>query len=148
MAAKISIKVTAKLFPTESEETVRSALYVVFPNLTFERTGSCLAATSETPYDLAHLKRLLSEKRILDTARSRLLQFLARTSTKLLLHKQALAAGKVAIVDSPDESPLGAIEISIETDTLPDFINYLAPRTVDGAPIDEETLENLGFQDS
>ncbi len=147
-----SLEVSVPLHPTESEDRVRAALYLVFPTMTFDARDAGgphrLAGSSESPQDLEKLKGLLSQRRILDTTRARLFQSLSGGAAVLLLHKQALCAGKVAIVDTDSESPLGAVRIWIKTATFPDFINHLAPRTVDGSPVDERSLGELGFQDA
>jgi uncharacterized protein len=63
---------------------------------------------------LGVLRRVLLRNRTMD-------------STWFLLNKQAAAAGTVAIVEHKDESPLGAIKITIECDDLDTVIDWLSP---------------------
>jgi predicted RNA binding protein with dsRBD fold (UPF0201 family) len=151
MQPEFSLRVSAEIHPTESEEKIRKALLSVFNGINFSRDGDSLVGTSMSPMDLQILRKKLHERKILDTARSRLLSNISGSGTALLLHKQALAAGKVAIVDSPIESPMGPVRVSIalgSPESLHDFINHLAPMTVDGAPVGERALSELGFSDA
>jgi uncharacterized protein len=151
MPQEFSLRVSAEIHPTESEEKIRKALRSVFDGMDFSRDGDLLVGTSVSPIDIQMLRKKLHERKILDTARSRLLANISSSRTSLLLHKQALAAGKVAIVDSPAESPMGPVRVSIalgSPESLHDFINHLAPMTVDGAPVGERALSELGFSDA
>jgi len=56
-------------------------------------------------------------------------------SLVFMLHKQALAAGRVSLVDSPSESPLGAVVVRVEHPDPARVVDWLAPPTKDGRPI-------------
>jgi predicted RNA binding protein with dsRBD fold (UPF0201 family) len=52
-----------------------------------------------------------------------------------MLNKQVATVSKVSFTD--DESPLGPIIVTIEALDIERLIDYLAPRTRDGKPIEE-----------
>jgi predicted RNA binding protein with dsRBD fold (UPF0201 family) len=54
---------------------------------------------------------------------------------QFMLNKQVAAVGKVSFTTG--ESPLGPIVVTIETPDIERLIDYLAPRTRDGKPIEE-----------
>jgi uncharacterized protein len=49
-------------------------------------------------------------------------------ATWFLLNKQAAAAGAVALVENKEESPLGAIKVTVKSDELDKVIEWLAPK--------------------
>lgn len=131
----VSVEVRTQLNRTESEEKLRAALFAIFEDVPFERKEDNLSGTSRSAQDLEKLRAKVFEKRILDTVRSRLFRNSSGTQSFLLLHKQALAAGRVALVDSDEESPLGAVRISFSAQVegeLEHFINWFSPETKEG----------------
>ena len=98
------------LNPSECPEKVRAALAIGGESLNtiYEQVRSRAA--------LGVLRKALIRNRTMD-------------STWFLLNKQAAAAGTVAIVEHKDESPLGAIKITIECDDLDTVIDWLSPAT-------------------
>ncbi|MFH0961366.1 MAG: hypothetical protein V1820_01640 [archaeon] len=140
----IILKISAEINPTESEEKLRTALFGLFEDVRFERVRNNLSGTSESSQDLEKLRAKIFEKRIIDTVRSRLFRNSAGTQTTILLHKQALAAGRIAVVDLPDESPLGAVELSVSapsSEELENFINWFSPETREGVVVSIEGKE-------
>ncbi|MHA1791548.1 MAG: RNA-binding domain-containing protein [Promethearchaeota archaeon] len=83
------------------------------------------------------LHGLLREQYIVETARSVLFNSLKQHRDKIIFgfHKQAALKGKLHFSGS-NESPLGAIIVSIEGDDLEDFINWLTPPTRNGSVIE------------
>jgi hypothetical protein len=87
---------------------------------------------------LAAFHRLLREQRILDTARSVMLQGVVGDAVQFRLNKQAATVGRINF--PPEEEPLGSIHVEIRG--AASLIDWLAPRTVDGKPIEEIELED------
>ncbi len=77
--------------------------------------------------------RLLREQKILDTARSVMLDGLLGDAVQFRLNKQAALMGKVNF--PPEEEPLGSIHIRITGGER--IIDWLAPKTAGGMPIKE-----------
>lgn len=134
----ISFKVSLEVGPTESEEAIRSAIFRIFEDVPLSLSSGELSGGSSSVSDLEKLKSKVFERRILDTFRSRLIRNSQGNSTGILLHRQALVAGKVAVVDSESESPLGAVRISFSAESesaLGNFINWISPMTREGVPV-------------
>lgn len=84
---------------------------------------------------LNKLYELLRHERILDATRRRLLGGVRGTLITFMLHKQALAAGRVSLVDSEQESPLGPVIVRISHPEPLKVIDWLAPPTSQGRPV-------------
>ncbi|MEM0340343.1 MAG: RNA-binding domain-containing protein [Acidilobaceae archaeon] len=89
---------------------------------------------------LLPLHQAIRVEKILDTVRSVLKKNKREDSTHLLFHKQAAFVGKVSIVDSDRESPLGAIKLLIVRDNIDEVIDWLAPPTSRGKPLWEKPM--------
>jgi predicted RNA binding protein with dsRBD fold (UPF0201 family) len=120
---------------TESASKVASAGENIFPGLSMEVQGSRIHGHGDLG-SLTEFHRLLREQRILDTARTVMLQGQIGDAIQFRLSKQAAFMGKVSF--PPEEEPLGSIHVLIRGDSR--LIDWLAPKTVDGKPIKEIEL--------
>ena len=124
--------------PTESLERVLGAVrrLIDIEDYSVEEVGNVkvLVATSSLR-GLERLHRLLREQRILDAARSVLRRGRQQGRIVFYLHKQAATVGKVSFVGGDQESPLGAIRVTIEYPDPDRVIDWLAPPTVMGRPL-------------
>ncbi|HMK45173.1 MAG TPA: hypothetical protein VK436_00970, partial [Methanocella sp.] len=91
-----------------------------------------------TAPSLDHLHDLLRRQKILDTARKAMFQGRKAGKIEVQLNKQAAFMGHVNFLDH--EVALGGVDMDIETDEPELVIDWLAPRTVDGKPVEEITL--------
>jgi len=133
----IEMSVMVSVRPTENPETVAKAVENLFPGIDIEIREDGVEGRGDLE-SLRTFHRLLREQRILDTARSVLLQGRIGDTIQFKLNKQAATAGKVNF--PPEEEPLGSIHIQIRcTETL---IDWLAPQTFEGKPIEEIELED------
>jgi len=89
---------------------------------------------------LRRLHRLLREQRILDTARSVLRKSTMGDKIVFYLHKQAATRSKISFVGGDQESPLGAIRVTIEHPEPERVIDWLAPPTASGRPLWEHDM--------
>jgi predicted RNA binding protein with dsRBD fold (UPF0201 family) len=140
------VRVRASLNPTESSEKVLKSILNLFDfkEAECERTSSgekeyiiCVARSISPLYKL---RNLLRQQRILDAARSYIERGMEDTRTVFYLNKQAAFMGKVSFCTyETGESPLGAIVVSIEFENCgpEQVLDWLAPRTVDGKPVNE-----------
>jgi len=132
----IELTFSAPVRPTESSEKVASALNNLFPKI--ELVGSEARIEGRGGAEgLSTFRRLLREQRILDTARSMMLQGEVGDAIQFRLNKQAATVSRINF--PPEEEPLGSIHVQIRGP--PSLINWLAPRTLDGRPIEEIELE-------
>lgn len=142
------VRVKAPLFPTEEEEKVVSALKKLFPKMSFHVEGEGkfreIVGTCDCSECLENLRMLLRKQRILDSARSYIYRGREAGAVRFYLNKQAAYVGKVSFCSMEyGESPLGAITVTVDVgDEFEKFVNWLAPATVNGKPVNEvERLE-------
>jgi len=132
--------IRAEVRPTEDEEKVVKALLNLFNvQLREEVSGHVKILVGEGGREaLVKFRRLLMEQRILDAARQYLLRGLHERGFSFYLNKQAAYSGKVSFCSFEyGESPLGPIAVEVETDDPQRAILWLAPRTVQGTPVEE-----------
>lgn len=127
------IAIFAGLSATESAEKVLGAIRKFFPDAekVIDDTGgiSCVSTDAST------LRDAIFGRRILDTVRSVLLSNLhgGRTAS-LELNRQAAAAGKLSL--DAGGGALGPIVVRIQSPDMEGFIDWLAPRTEKGRPVE------------
>ncbi len=139
---KVIVRVSGLVHPTEIEEKVRKAITNLFPvELQLRDFGTPQLIGEGDLESLRLLHRRLREERILDTARHILLTGISGNTTQFQLNKQVAFAGKLNF--PADEESLGSIyvEISAENnDELLKIIDWLAPQTIEGKPVEEIEL--------
>lgn len=136
----IETTVSTLLFPTELEEKVRQAVENIFPGtkLALIKKEGYVDRLEGTAATLEALHGLLREQKILDTARKSMYAGKKGNEIELQLNKQAALMGYVNFLDH--EMALGGIDVTIVTDEPERLIDWLAPRTENGRPIEEITL--------
>lgn len=133
----IELTVISPLRPTESPEKVAGALEILFPGIVLEATETWIEGRGGIEA-LSTFHRLLREQRILDTARSVLLAGRVADAVQFRLNKQAASVGRISF--PPEEEPLGSIHVEIRGPEL--LVDWLAPETIDGRPVEEIYLED------
>jgi predicted RNA binding protein with dsRBD fold (UPF0201 family) len=117
-------------------EKVVLAIENIFPGLIMDIRDDRIEA-----YDglesLQTFHRLLREQRILDTARSIMLSGRVGNTIQFHLNKQAAFMGVIGF--PPDEEPLGSIHVQITGGER--LVDWLAPNTVNGVPVEEIDLD-------
>lgn len=124
--------------PTECVEKVVLAIEKIFPGLIMDIRDDRILAY-DGPESLQTFHELLRRQQILDTARSVMLGSLVGDSIQFQLNKQAALMGKVSF--PPEEEPLGSVHVKITGGRR--VIDWLAPQTEKGVPIEEIELEDL-----
>ncbi len=132
----IELSASASVRPTESPEKVAGALEMLFPGIELEASEDRIEGRGGAEF-LRTFHRLLREQRILDTARSVMLHGRVGDAVQFRLNKQAATVRKVSF--PPEEEPLGSIHVQIRGPKT--LIDWLAPETLDGRPIEEIDLE-------
>lgn len=139
---KVKVAVSALVYPTELQEKVKTAITNIFPiELHTEEYGIPLLCGEGELESLRSLHRRLREERILDTARHILLTGVEGNTTQFRLNKQVAFAGKVNF--PAGEKSLGSIYVEIsagDKEYLLKIIDWLAPRTIEGKPVEEIEL--------
>jgi predicted RNA binding protein with dsRBD fold (UPF0201 family) len=134
----IEISVHVSVRPTERVENVVSAIENIFPGLVMDIREDRIEAY-DGPDSMISFHRLLREQKILDTARSVMTNGLVGDAVQFRLNKQAAFMGKVNF--PPEEEPLGSLHIQITGGER--VIDWLAPQTEGGVPVEEIDLEEV-----
>ena len=103
---------------------MHAALTNLFPDLSITRDDDAIEGETAS---IDRLRDLIRTQRIRDTARAQLLAARRGTVARVRLGKQAAVAGRVNFSSG---SPLGDIEVEIESDDLGRLIDDLAESTV------------------
>ncbi len=140
---KISLTISALVYPTESQEKVEAAIKRLFPALEFKLEqgfGSAkrLIGSATDIESLRKLHELLRRQRILDTARSTFLKNKQGNAIEFELNKQVAYIGRINFVE--EAIALGSIHVRIEAEEIDRVIDWLAPVTKDGKPVQEIEL--------
>lgn len=138
----MKVKVSALVYPTEIQEKVKKAITNFFPvPLQLQDYGIPGLYGEGDLESLRTLHLRLREERILDTARHILLEGLLGNTIQFRLNKQVAFVGKVNF--PAGEESLGSINVEISAENEGDILNiidWLAPRTVEGKPVEEIEL--------
>ncbi|KXB03354.1 hypothetical protein AKJ47_02435 [candidate division MSBL1 archaeon SCGC-AAA261G05] len=137
----MKIKVRAKVHPTEDLGKLEEAIKNIFPKLKLSQTEDYLEGESTNPEVLEHLKNQLGLQAIRDSARKALRSGREDNLIHFKINRQAATVSKVSFTEG--ETPLGPIEVEIQSKE-PDLVtDYLTPRTREGKPVRKVTLEEL-----
>jgi uncharacterized protein len=118
--------IQTKIHPTESLDKLKDALRNVIQHSTMNiEKQTLLVGRSERIDSLVTIYEQVRARQSVSVLRRMLMNHMDRSTTWFLLNKQAAAAGVVALVDTDSESPLGAIRIHIQCDTLQQVIEWL-----------------------
>ncbi len=138
------VRVEIPIRPTEKEEVILKLIETIMTpgevRIEGEGLGKMALAISPCLSSLNKFFILLRRERILDSARKYLLKGKQGDTLTFMLHKQALAGGRVSFVSNESESPLGPIVVTISHPALDAVIDWLAPITREGRPIKEISI--------
>ena len=129
------LEVRAEVRRTESPEKVRRAVLNIFPEVGLEETGGEIRGESGELRALSKFRELLRRQAVLDAARSVMRAGTSGDVISFGLNKQAAYVGRVSFTDG--ETPMGPIVVRIRAEDPERMIDYLAPRTKDGVPVQE-----------
>jgi len=135
-AYSVDVRITAPVNPTELEDRVSDAITTLFPGAEVETQGSRVVAETHT---VEAFRERLFEQRILDTARKQFAANRTDSGFSFDLKKQAAFNGTVNFaVGNPDELGDLHVEVTVREPDADQFVDYLAPRTEDGEPLEEQ----------
>lgn len=139
----IEVSVYSLIRPTEQVEKVVLAIENIFPGLAMDIRGDRIEAYGGIK-SLKTFHKLLRDQQILDTSRSVMIRGRVGESIQFQLNKQAALMGRINF--PVEEEPLGSIHVQIIGDDL--IIDWLAPRTENGVPVQEIAApENERYED-
>lgn len=135
--------VKARLYPTESEYTVKSVLDKIynFPEDAYKiydapnQIHKIIEVRAKGIQSLSNIFKKIRDHKIVQAFREELERNMdpEKGSIKIKLHKQALAVPSFHICQYEQESPLGPVELEIVASNIVEILNYLAPQTVKGS---------------
>lgn len=103
------IEISAKIYPTESEEKVLTTLKNIFPEMGFSKEDDEFIGKSDKMSDLDYIKQRINSKLINNTV----LELFEKNQT-LRLNKQTAFIGKVNFLDREITPALGCIKLKID----------------------------------
>lgn len=131
----MKLRVEVQIKPTEDRSKVEVAVRKIFPVLELISFGDSLVGESTEVGSLARFHELLRRQAILDSARSIMRAGREGNTVRFMLNKQAAFVGKISF--NGWESPLGPIVVRLDAPDPERLIDYLAPQTRAGRPIEE-----------
>ena len=134
--------VRARIYPTESEFTVKNVLDKIynFPEDAYtvrdapNQIHKIIEAKASGIQTLSMIHKKIREHKIVQAFREELERNMDTLTgiIRFKLHKQALAVPSFHICQYEEESPLGPVEVEIHARNIVEILNYLAPQTVKG----------------
>jgi uncharacterized protein len=130
---EVTVFVETEIYPTESEDSVRTAVNNVLVDAAItvkpSEKGSTLTAVAKGQNSLLNLRNMLRNDRIRDASRRLLFKSTRGTMISFYLNKQVAFSGHVSFSEETAESPLGPIKFNVETDNPEQLIDWLAEKT-------------------
>jgi predicted RNA binding protein with dsRBD fold (UPF0201 family) len=132
----VDVRIEAPVRDTEVTDRVADAVVNVFPDAEPVHEDGRLVAEAHT---LDAFSDVLHEQEILDTARRVFRQNRTDDGFAFALKKQAALEGVVNFaVGEPDELGEIDVEVRVREPDVDSFIDYVAPETDEGQPVDPE----------
>jgi len=126
-----SIEVFCLINPSEDLQKIKTAILNIFPDIEIKNTNMEITGTSKKIESLSKIFEVVHNRRITNTYRRILNQNLSNNSTWFFLNRQAAYVDVVALCNEEDESPLGPIEIVLDSDQIEQVIDWLTSYTDD-----------------
>ncbi|GAB7008865.1 RNA-binding domain-containing protein [Halorubrum trueperi] len=134
MIYSVDVRIEAPVRDTEVTDRVADAVRNVFPDAEPVHEDGRLVAESHT---LDAFSDVLHEQEILDTARRVFLNNATEEGFSFSLKKQAAFEGVVNFaVGESDELGEIDVDIRVREPSVEEFVDYVAPETDDGRPVD------------
>jgi len=124
---KVKFTLEATVSPSEDPEKVLQAIKNVVGEARCDIAADSRSArlVTEDPKALVYFRDQLRDRHVRSAARKQMLQKSSGRSTSLMLNRQAAAAGVDALCGSPEESPLGPIYLTLESEDIDALIEWL-----------------------
>jgi predicted RNA binding protein with dsRBD fold (UPF0201 family) len=122
-----SVELRATVSPSEDPQKVLAAMRNVFGDCDYsaDEGPDSIRLRSASSLCLQRLHDQLRDRHVRDAARRLMLASLEGKVLPLKLNRQAAAAGVLALCSSAVESPLGPLNLEIESDDAAKLIDWL-----------------------
>ena len=124
MNPKISCRVEAdcRVYPSEDGEKIRTAFAEILLESDTKIERNIASTFFENTECLEKIRTVIESRKNQNAYRKRLVRNTEENRSWFLLNKQAAYAGKIALCDDDDDSPLGTIRITIKSSDLEDLV--------------------------
>ncbi len=121
------MELRATVADSEDPEKVLAAMRNAFGDCDFEvdRRPDSIRLRSNSSRCLRRLHDQLRDRRVRDTARRLMLASVEGNVLRIRLNRQAAAVGVLALVSSAVESPLGPLNLEVETSSPQQLVDWL-----------------------
>ena len=126
-----SIQAVSSVNPSEDPEKVKKAMLNIFPDLSVITEEFSATTSSDELRSLEKIYESIQARQSQKIYRRNLEKNLKNDSTWFYLNKQAAFAGKIAICEEPDESPLGPIKVILTSRNIEGIVDWIASRNND-----------------
>ena len=124
-----SIEVFCTINPSEDLQKIETAILNIFPDIEINKNNIQLTGVSKKIESLSRIFEIIHNRRITDAYRRTLNQNLSGNSTWFYLNRQAAYVDVIALCNEEDESPLGPIEIILDSQQIEQVIDWLTSFT-------------------
>jgi predicted RNA binding protein with dsRBD fold (UPF0201 family) len=124
---KAKVELDATVSPSEDPAKILQAIKNVVGEAQCDvaTDSHSVRLVTEDPRALVHIRDQLRDRHVRSAARRQMLLKNSGRSTFLMLNRQAATAGVVALCGSPEESPLGPIYLTLESEKIGNVVDWL-----------------------
>ena len=123
----VNISIESKINQSEEINKVKHAITNLI-NIELKHENGKIIGNSKNYKDLLIIYESLRIKQNIAAARRMLKRNITNNSTRILYNKQAAYVKSLAICENENESSLGPITITITSDSIINFIDWIAPK--------------------
>ena len=124
-----SIEVFCTINPSEDLQKIETAILNIFPDIEINKNNTLITGVSKKIESLSRIFETIHNRRITHAYRRTLNQNLSENSTWFYLNRQAAYVDVIALCNEEDESPLGPIEITLDSQQIEQVIDWLTSFT-------------------
>ena len=124
-----SIEVFCAINPSEDLQKIETAILNIFPDIEINKNNMQITGVSKKIESLSRIFEIIHNRRITNVYRRTLNQNLSENSTWFYLNRQAAYVDVIALCNEEDESPLGPIEIILDSQQIEQVIDWLTSYT-------------------
>ena len=110
---------------SEDPNKIKTAISNIFPNSILKNENFSIHALSNDLNSLEKIYEIIHAKQSKKTYKRNLEKNLENNTTWFYLNKQAAFAGKIAICEEADESPLGPIQVILKSNDIERLIAWI-----------------------
>ncbi|MFQ5781663.1 MAG: RNA-binding domain-containing protein [Nitrosopumilus sp.] len=119
------IEMLCSINSSEDPNKIKIAIANIFPESNIEIKNYSVGAISNDLNSLEKIYEIIQSKQSQKTYRRNLEKNVENNTTWFYLNKQAAFAGKIAICEEAEESPLGPIKVILNSSNIDRIINWM-----------------------